>query len=84
MKVVWASSEPLAPVVDAASTSSQGMAVGSTVTPSTRLPTTLLASFACHVGPPKWVPITRPLRSRSVARGAVSTQVSPVAVLVHV
>jgi len=30
------------------------MAVASTVTPSTRWPTTSLPSLACQVGPPKW------------------------------
>ena len=50
-------------VVEVAERSSQSIAVGSTLTPFTRAPTTLLPSFVCHVGPAKWVPIRLPRRS---------------------
>ena len=66
MNVVSAkSSPPRGPLaVDTADSFSQSIAVGSTLTPDTRAPTTLLPSLACHVGPAKWLPISlRPLRS---------------------
>jgi hypothetical protein len=50
-------------VGDTADTRSQGMAVSSTVTPIADPPMTLLPSFACHVGPPKWVTMSWPLSS---------------------
>jgi hypothetical protein len=64
MYVVSASLAPSGPAeVEAADSSSQGIAVVSTVTPSIRRPTTLLPSVACQLGPPKWVVIGLPLSS---------------------
>lgn len=57
MNFVPASRPPSGPAdADAATSRSQGMAVGSTVTLLPSRPTTLLPSRACHVGPPKCVP----------------------------
>jgi hypothetical protein len=62
MKVVPVRRSPSGPAeVDAAARSSHGIAVGSTVARSTTLPTTLLPSRACQVGPPKWVVSSLPL-----------------------
>lgn len=46
--------------VETAESRSQSIAVGSALTPASRLPTTLLPSLACQVGPAKWVPMSRP------------------------
>jgi hypothetical protein len=47
------------------------------------VPTTLLPSLACHVGPPKWVMITRPRLSVRFARGATNVHAKPVGVALH-
>src|SRR5215210_2802928 len=71
--VVCASRSPSSPeLIDVALRRSHGIAVGSTVATPSRLATTLLPSFACHVGPPKWVATSLPLSPYRSARGATS------------
>jgi hypothetical protein len=70
MNVVAPSRSPSGPVVvETADNSSQGIAVASTVTPSTRWATTVLPSLARQVGLAKWVAMSLPIspyRSRAV------------------
>ena len=52
-------------------------------TPASRCPTTVLPSWACQVGPPKWVATSLPLSSNRSARGASKLQLAPVSVVLH-
>ena len=84
MNVVAVSRSPSVPAgVERAERSSQSIAVGSTLTPSTRCPTTVLPSRACQVGPPKWVARRFPFASNRSARGATRPQAKPVDVGLH-
>jgi hypothetical protein len=55
-------------VVETADNCSQGIAVASTVTPSTRWVMTVLPSLACQVGLAKWVAMSLPFRRTGRAR----------------
>jgi hypothetical protein len=83
MNFVPDSRSPFGPGVDFAESSSQSIAVGSTLTPLTRVPTAVLPSFACHVGPRKCVMITLSPSYRS-ARGATKPHVKPPDTALHV
>jgi len=59
------------------------MAVGSTVTEASGVPTTLLPSMACQVGPAKWVMMSLPWSLYRFARGATNPQTKPLGVALH-
>src|SRR3954453_515125 len=84
MNVVSPSRSPDGPAVgEGVDSSSQGIAVGSTVTGRIRWPTTLLPSLACHVGPAKCLMISLPWSLYRLARGATNPQANPLAVGLH-
>ena len=76
-KVVSTSRSPSAPGVVVADRSTHGIAVRSTVTLSTTVPRTLLPSFACQVGPAKWLMISLPLSPYRLARGTAELHTAP-------
>src|SRR3954451_20300567 len=77
MNVVSTRRSPPRPGVVFVERSTQSMAVRSTLTLFTTVPTAWLPSFACHVGPRKWVTTSLPLSAYRFARGTAELHVAP-------